>query len=110
VPWTGLDDEALEHETVGSKAALQEILGHDVRSVALPFGAYNHRVLATLRAAGYSTVYSSDRGLSRADQWFRRRWSCRADEPFEIGQLVAISITFRHRLVTASRMLIKSLR
>lgn len=110
VPWTGLDGDALERETVGSKAAMQEILRRDVLSAAIPFGAYNRRVLAALRAAGYGTVYSSDTGLSQAGQWFRRRWTYRADVPFEIGQLAAISITFRHRLVTASKNLIKSLR
>ena len=110
VPWTGLDGEALERETVGSKTALQEILGRDVRSAALPFGAYNRRVLAALRAAGYGTVYSSDTGLSQAGQWFRQRWTYRAEMPFEIGQLAAISIAFRHRLFTASKNLIKSLR
>jgi Polysaccharide deacetylase len=110
VPWTGLDDRALEREIVGSKAALQEILGHDIRSAALPFGAYNRRVLASLRAAGYTTIYSSDPGASHSDQWFRRRWCYRADAPFDVSQLAAVSKTFRHELVAAARNCVKSLR
>jgi peptidoglycan/xylan/chitin deacetylase (PgdA/CDA1 family) len=110
VPWTGLDDRALEREIAGSKAILQDVLGHEIRSVALPFGAYNRRVLAALRAAGYTAIYSSDPGTSQGDQWFRRRWCYRADAPFDIGQLAAVSKTFRHEFIAAARNCVKSLR
>jgi peptidoglycan/xylan/chitin deacetylase (PgdA/CDA1 family) len=110
VPWTGVDDKTLEGEIAGSKAVLQDILGHEIRSAALPFGAYNRRVLASLRTAGYTTVYSSDPGISQADQWFRRRWCYRADRSFDVGQLAAISKTVRHEFVAASRNFVKSLR
>jgi hypothetical protein len=110
VPWTGLDDKALEREIAGSKAVLQEILGHEIHSAALPFGAYSRRVLAALRTAGYTTIYSSDPGLSQADQQFRRRWCYRADSPLDIGELSSISKTFRHEVIAAARNCVKSLR
>jgi polysaccharide deacetylase len=110
VPWTRLDDKALEREIAGSKAILQDILGHEIHSAALPFGAYNRRVLASLRAAGYTAVYSSDPGASHGDQWFRRRWCYRADAPFDIGHLASVSRTPRHEFIAASRNFVKSLR
>lgn len=110
VAWTGLEEAAMKREVAGSKAALQEILGREVGSAAIPFGAYNRRVLRSVRAAGYKTVYSSDSGLSRVGQWFQRRWCYRVDAPLDIDRLAAVSSTFRHRLVTASKSAIKSLR
>jgi peptidoglycan/xylan/chitin deacetylase (PgdA/CDA1 family) len=110
VPWTDLDAGALKREIMGSKIALQEILGRDVHSAALPFGAYNRRVLSAVRAAGYGAVYSSDPGWSKAGRWFRRRWSYRTGGSFEIDLLAAVAATYRHRLLAASKSLIKSLR
>jgi peptidoglycan/xylan/chitin deacetylase (PgdA/CDA1 family) len=110
VDWTCLRRDRLEHEILGSRNALREILGHTVQSVALPFGEYNRRVLAALRTSGYSAVYSSDCGLSRSGLWFRLRWCYRVGEPFEICQLVATSKTARHRAIIAAKNLVKSLR
>jgi peptidoglycan/xylan/chitin deacetylase (PgdA/CDA1 family) len=110
LPWSSLVGDALAREVGHSKATLQNILGHDVGSAAIPFGSYNRRVLAALRAADYARIYSSDTGLSREDRWFRRRWSYRAGRPFDISQMVAISGTVRHRLLSASKGLLKSLR
>jgi peptidoglycan/xylan/chitin deacetylase (PgdA/CDA1 family) len=110
VPWTTLSPKELQREIAGSKAAIEDVLGSEVRSAAIPFGAYNRRVLAALRTAGYATVYSSDRGFSRSGSSFRRRWTYHTDEPFDIARLAAVSGSLRHRLITSAKVLVKGLR
>ncbi len=110
VAWTTLDDAALNREIAGSKARLEEVLGREVHSAALPFGAYNRRVLRAVRAAGYRTVYNSDNGWAGDGAWFRRRWCYRTDVRFDLVELAAISASPRHRLVTAAKAVVKSLR
>jgi peptidoglycan/xylan/chitin deacetylase (PgdA/CDA1 family) len=110
LPWVSLDFPALHREIAGSKIELEQVLGAPVQSAAIPFGAYNRRVLAALRAAGYTTVYSSDSGLSYPGTWFKRRWAYLVDEPFEVSELVATSRKLSHRTITSAKALLKSLR
>ena len=110
VDWTRLEDAALHQETFGAKDALQNMLGVEVRSVAIPFGAYNRRVLKSLRAAGFSAVYSSDSGLSAPGDWFRRRWAYRADTPLSPRQMIASSYSLNHAIITGAKHIAKSLR
>ena len=110
VDWTKLDDGALHKETFGAKDALQDMLGVEVRSVAIPFGAYNRRVLTKLRAAGFTSVYTSDSGLSAPGDWFIRRWGYRTDTPISARQMIAQSNSFNHALITGAKHIVKSLR
>jgi peptidoglycan/xylan/chitin deacetylase (PgdA/CDA1 family) len=110
VDWTKLEDAALHQETFGAKDALQNILGVEVRSVAIPFGAYNRAVLKKLHAAGFASVYSSDSGLSAPSDWFKRRWGYRADTPISAKQMVAQSNSINHAIMTGVKHVVKSLR
>lgn len=58
--WTELDDAALEDETAGSRARLEQVLGRPVRAAGIPFGRYDGRVLRAIARAGYERAYSSD--------------------------------------------------
>lgn len=61
-----LDDEALRHELRASRAALGDLLGREVTSIAYPTGAWDRRVRAATREAGYRTGITVDRGRATA--------------------------------------------
>lgn len=71
--WRGLDAATLAEEVVAAKARLEDAVGAPVTEAACPFGSYDRRVLAGLREAGYRHVYTSDRGVARADAWLQPR-------------------------------------
>jgi len=52
-------DEAMR-QLVGSKAALEQLLGTQVLDLALPYGSYNQAVLDAAAQAGYRRVYTLD--------------------------------------------------
>jgi peptidoglycan/xylan/chitin deacetylase (PgdA/CDA1 family) len=79
--WRGLDDRSLDEELVESKAILERVVGRPVARAACPFGAYDRRVLRTLRGAGYELVYTSDRGTARPDEWLQVRNSVGPHDP-----------------------------
>ncbi len=72
-PWQGLRDEALEDEIVKARTEIEDALEDRIHHAACPFGAYDRRSLAALRAAGFERVYTSDGGDSRADAWLQPR-------------------------------------
>ncbi len=71
--WRGLSDGELRQELVGSRRALEELLGVEVDEAACPFGSYDRRVLHGLREAGYRRVYNSDGGSARVGAWLAPR-------------------------------------
>ena len=62
VRWDRIDEDDLASEVSVSLEFLRATLQTANLSVALPFGGYNHRVLATLAAHGVTEIYSSDGG------------------------------------------------
>lgn len=71
--WHALDDRTLHEELVDARAVLEDIVGRPVTRAACPYGAYDRRVLRTLRSCGYRHVYTSDRGTARAHDWLQAR-------------------------------------
>lgn len=72
-PWRRLDSRALHEELVEAKLVLERVVGHPVTQAACPFGSYDRRVLRTLRRAGYTRVYTSDRGTARSADFLQAR-------------------------------------
>lgn len=62
-PWTELDNTELIRQALDSRKSLEDITESPVTATACPFGAYDARVLTTLHQAGYTRVYTSDRGV-----------------------------------------------
>ena len=60
-----LDDAELAEQLRGSRAALAELLGHEARYIAYPFGHLDERVEAATRAAGYRAAFSTQPGFNR---------------------------------------------
>ena len=67
-----LPDDAIVRELVESRAAIAERFGHESRVLAYPYGAYDSRVVAATRSAGYAyavttNLYTLD--LEGCSQW-----------------------------------------
>jgi peptidoglycan/xylan/chitin deacetylase (PgdA/CDA1 family) len=77
--WTRCDDGQLESEIADSVTILGRAIDTAITEAAIPFGAYNFRVLRALRRHGFSAVYTSDGGTCPTRSWLRPRKSVRAD-------------------------------
>lgn len=75
VDWRGLDAAGQYREFTEARQILEDASGSFITAAAVPFGRYDRRVLRQLRAAGFTAVYTSDRGLMRPGAWLRPR-SC----------------------------------
>jgi len=76
-----LDDGTLREEIVGSRAALEAMLGRRVHSFCYPNGDSDERVEQVVREAGYECATSVEFGVNRAmENPFRlRRWFMHED-------------------------------
>lgn len=75
--WRGMSVVAAHRELVEAPQVLTELLGHPVTEVAVPFGSYDRRVLARLRAVGTTRAYTSDGGPADDRWWLLPRTSLR---------------------------------
>lgn len=89
VKWTTLPDDELAGEVSRSLDILGGIIGEPVRTVGVPFGHYDRRVLAVLRRAGIVRVYTSGEGCTPKDRWLLPRNTIRNDRPLSgIARLI----------------------
>ena len=66
-----LNDVALAQELSESRVRLEQILGHSVKNLSYPHGAYDQRIMAAARSAGYSCAWSCQRvALTSAPDMF----------------------------------------
>jgi len=77
VDWRGLDEAGRARELAQAREAIAEAAGAPVSEAAIPFGLYDRRVLAALRAGGWGRVFTSDGGEAGAG-WIAPRTSLRA--------------------------------
>jgi peptidoglycan/xylan/chitin deacetylase (PgdA/CDA1 family) len=59
---TAADDEALRHETAGSRARLAQLTGRPPQGFCYPYGRLDDRAVAAVRAAGYGYACGVDPG------------------------------------------------
>ena len=62
-----------------TRKKIENAAGTPITQAAIPFGAYNRRVIRGLKTAGYTQCYSSDGGAYRTSQYPIPRTSIRAD-------------------------------
>lgn len=79
VDWRRLDADGLAAETQIARQELADCIGAEICKVAIPFGAYNRRIIARLTAAGFERIYTSDGGHVAASARVQSRTSLRAD-------------------------------
>ncbi|MET0603476.1 MAG: polysaccharide deacetylase family protein [Baekduia sp.] len=72
---------ALDREIAGSKAALEDVLGHPVAGFAYPHGAHDQRSRTAVIAAGYTHAAAVKDALSHPgdDPFAIARWTVTAD-------------------------------
>ncbi len=78
--WRTLEAGVPTHEElVLAPQTLRDLTGADVDQVAVPFGSYDRRVIAQLRRAGATAVFTSDGGWARPGTWLQPRNSIHTD-------------------------------
>lgn len=77
-----LSEDACRCELAGSRARLEDELGHAVLDLAYPFGSFNERVRNAVREAGYRSACAETPGRSRPndDRLALRRIRVRGEE------------------------------
>ena len=71
--WTEVCDAQIARDITRSLDRLSAIIGEPVRSIAIPFGHCDRRVLGVVRCLGVGRVYSSFRGPETKGAWLVRR-------------------------------------
>jgi peptidoglycan/xylan/chitin deacetylase (PgdA/CDA1 family) len=71
--WRWLDETTLNAELGEARRCIEDVCGMAVTKAAIPFGAHDRRVLKNLRREPLACVYTSDRGVARADAWMKSR-------------------------------------
>ncbi len=107
VDWTSLGRSELLSQVTDSLHTLSDLIGKAVRSVAVPFGKYDRRVLRDLRRLDIDTVYTSDGGSTTPHAWVKPRTTVRNDTA--LGELEAI-ITNRLPPIRRLKLLARTLR
>jgi peptidoglycan/xylan/chitin deacetylase (PgdA/CDA1 family) len=79
VDWREASDDRLRIETIQARQELAELCGEPIEAVAIPFGAYNRRVMSHLQSCGFSAIMTTDKGYARGDHIVRNRTSIRSD-------------------------------
>jgi peptidoglycan/xylan/chitin deacetylase (PgdA/CDA1 family) len=64
-PLTTKPDNVLREELQLSRQKLEDLLGREVVDLAIPFGRYDGRVIATALEIGFTRIMTSDIGLAR---------------------------------------------
>ncbi len=77
--WTELTPDELSHEVSEGRRRLERLTGAEVKSLAIPYGAYNDPVLQMLREHGYEHVFTSDGGIADRAAWLQPREHLRAE-------------------------------
>jgi peptidoglycan/xylan/chitin deacetylase (PgdA/CDA1 family) len=98
--WSRPDSTEVQEETVQARQVLEDVTGSEVSEVAVPFGSYDRRVLAGLRRAGSTRVWTSDAGRARPDSWLQPRNSMRGG--YDLGWASRV-MTERPSLVPRTR-------
>ena len=95
-PWRKMGTADLSREIESARAVIERCIAGPVTKAACPFGSYGRRVLGRLRAAGFQTVYTSDRGWTSHDAWLQPRNTLRRDDASTaMQQLLAQDSSFR---------------
>jgi peptidoglycan/xylan/chitin deacetylase (PgdA/CDA1 family) len=107
-PWRGLDAAALQEELVAAKATLEAVVERPIKAAACPFGAYDRRVLQTVRRSGYRHMYTSDRGTARAGDFLQVRTSVGpTDAPGLLGRIASLDAAPHRALPRRAKLAVK---
>jgi peptidoglycan/xylan/chitin deacetylase (PgdA/CDA1 family) len=77
--WTELTPRQLSHEVSEGRRLLEHLTGGEIKTLAIPYGAYDAAVLRALVEYDYGHVFTSDGGVADGDAWLQPREHLRAD-------------------------------
>lgn len=77
--WRRIDERQAVEEIIDSPRLLEDLTGRKVTTAAIPFGSYDRHVLARLRTASVTRVYTSDGGKANPNSWLQARNSLHHD-------------------------------
>jgi peptidoglycan/xylan/chitin deacetylase (PgdA/CDA1 family) len=103
VKWTTLDDAELTAQVDRSLRILSGVVGQPITSIAVPFGAYNRRVLRVLNSFDLVTIFTSDGGSVRPGTRLKSRNSIRMDTSLEAIEILLCGLPIQQRIRFASR-------
>lgn len=89
-------------EALDSKRRLEDLIGEEIASFAIPSGSYNDPVLQALWAAGYRRIMTSDFGYARLEDGVMHRMGVMAEttpRQFQAFLTAGPSWAARHRLL-----------
>jgi peptidoglycan/xylan/chitin deacetylase (PgdA/CDA1 family) len=110
-PWTKVPPADQAGELQDARARIAEAAGRPVETAACPFGAYDRKVLQALRAAGYTTVFTSDARPAQSGKWLQPRYSVEADDtPESVRARMLTPHGARERAVDHAVLLVKAWR
>ncbi|KJL43797.1 polysaccharide deacetylase family protein [Microbacterium trichothecenolyticum] len=89
IPWRGLTSADAKREFIDARSALEGASGAKISEAAFPLGRYDRSALRRLKAAGYRTVFTSDRFPARKSSWLQARYSVTADDTVESVSRIA---------------------
>lgn len=105
VDWRFASDDVLERELCEGRDELAAVLGQHIGEIAIPYGAYDRRVLQRLKRCGYGAVFTSDGGTASYTGWLRPRTCIRRDtELSEIDEIVDRNVLMSALLPHARRV------
>jgi peptidoglycan/xylan/chitin deacetylase (PgdA/CDA1 family) len=106
--WRGLTDQQLRDDLVQAKEILEATVGRPVTEAACPFGAYDRRVLCTLRNVGYRFVYTSDCGIARPGDFLQARNSVRQHDAHGLlGRIAMRDAVVHEALIRKAKLTVK---
>lgn len=99
VDWRQIDAAQLDAETIDARNILRDVIGQPVDQVAIPFGAYNRKIISHLVKCGFSKINTSDGGPSRSNERILSRTSIRGDMSLErVAELIEDRVPTRRKL------------
>lgn len=99
VDWRQIDVAQLNAETVDARNDLMDVIGQPVDQVAIPFGAYNRKIISHLVKCGFSKINTSDGGPSRSTDRVLSRTSVRSDMSLDrVTELIEDRLPARRKI------------
>lgn len=108
IRWRRLTDDTITEEFVEAREIIENEAATSVATIACPFGIYDRRSLARLRALNYRHVYTSDRASAKSAAWFQPRYTVRRGETVDDVRAIAENAPTRgDRAAATARITVK---
>lgn len=109
VDWRFASDETLDRELNDSRTQISKVLDEPVDEIAVPYGAYDRRVLRWLLRSRYTAVFTSDGGSCSSRGWLRPRTCIRADTELSDLDVIVSRTGFVSTAIQDARLLKRQL-